>query len=284
MIELIYVGGYGRSGSTLLDAMLSEASGAFSGGELSQVFDWADSARPCGCGVALADCAFWKPVLQELADATGFNVKTMSSVSRAAEMSGKQQPAWLLLWTELFGALGRRGILRVIDSSKSTGGSRRALMLAELPNVDVRLFIHLQRSLGGVVYSRRRGNNKHLEFGMQSAHTLPQSLKALLGWVRANVAASREAQEYSSTALTYEGLVADPRAEVDNLLCLAGWNEPVGQQAMGQHTVAGNRMRRTTWNGVVSADREWEQELPRAWKILARATQRGIHRLGYLGR
>lgn len=284
MIELMYVGGYGRSGSTLLDAMLSEASGSLSGGELSQVFEWADSARPCGCGLNLGECTFWGPLLEELAESTGYDVRTMASVSRAAEMGGKQRPAWLLLWTELFDALDRRGIRRVIDSSKSTGGSNRALMLADLPNVDVRLFIHLQRNLGGVVHSRRRGNNKHLEFGKRSAHTLPQSLRALLGWVRANVAASREAKSYPSTTLTYEGLVADPRSEVDRLLCLGGWNGPVDRLRIGHHTVAGNRMRRTTWNGVVSADHEWEQELPRGWKVLALATQHGVRSLGYLGR
>src|SRR4051794_1644797 len=58
--------GISRSGSTLLDRLLGEFSGAISLGEVHQI--WARgylSNHLCGCGLAFQDCPFWREVTEQ---------------------------------------------------------------------------------------------------------------------------------------------------------------------------------------------------------------------------
>lgn len=66
--KVIYIAGAGRSGSTLLDAILGEIDDAFSLGEARLL--WKHLLRYekplCSCGEAIDDCPFWKQVLLKL--------------------------------------------------------------------------------------------------------------------------------------------------------------------------------------------------------------------------
>lgn len=66
-VPLVYVLSNGRSGSTLLDLLLGSLDGVWSVGE-AQVLPWEleENRAPCGCGVPVACCEFWGPVLDEL--------------------------------------------------------------------------------------------------------------------------------------------------------------------------------------------------------------------------
>jgi hypothetical protein len=49
-VRVLYIGGWGRSGSTLLDLILGQAPGVFSAGEVREI--WQSGLvenRPCGC-------------------------------------------------------------------------------------------------------------------------------------------------------------------------------------------------------------------------------------------
>ena len=66
---IIYIGGFGRSGSTAIELALEKEFGFFSGGELINA-DRADySSMPCSCGANITNCTFW----------SSFN-KTVSSI------------------------------------------------------------------------------------------------------------------------------------------------------------------------------------------------------------
>src|SRR4051812_48764894 len=61
--KVLYVGGSGRSGTTLLDRMLGQVPGVWSTGELARV--WDNGLRDnelCGCGEPFWECAFWREV------------------------------------------------------------------------------------------------------------------------------------------------------------------------------------------------------------------------------
>lgn len=65
-LSVIFIGGSGRSGSTLLERMLAEVDSVSAIGELRHIWD-AKFARSqlCGCGDAVASCRFWGAVLDE---------------------------------------------------------------------------------------------------------------------------------------------------------------------------------------------------------------------------
>src|SRR6266513_2914097 len=63
-IRVIFILGYTRSGSTLLEQLLSIAPGTVSVGEMAYL--WEQSVRNdsyCGCGSKWATCPFWTSVL-----------------------------------------------------------------------------------------------------------------------------------------------------------------------------------------------------------------------------
>src|SRR5581483_1226755 len=58
--KVLYIGGFGRSGSTLVERILGQLPGFCSAGEV--VFLWQRGLidrQLCGCGVPVPDCEFW---------------------------------------------------------------------------------------------------------------------------------------------------------------------------------------------------------------------------------
>ncbi len=62
-VDVLYIGGCQRSGSTLLDRMLGQTHGHVSAGEVTHLWARGLSANDlCGCGERFADCPFWTEV------------------------------------------------------------------------------------------------------------------------------------------------------------------------------------------------------------------------------
>src|SRR2546423_11254588 len=59
--KILYIAGWGRSGTTLFDNILGQLDGFFSGGELRYVWE----GRLCGCGVLVSECEIWSEVLDD---------------------------------------------------------------------------------------------------------------------------------------------------------------------------------------------------------------------------
>jgi hypothetical protein len=62
--RLLFIGGLGRSGSTIVDLMLGQVPGFVAVGELAYLWGRSD-ADLCGCGRPFADCPFWTAVGEE---------------------------------------------------------------------------------------------------------------------------------------------------------------------------------------------------------------------------
>ena len=64
MVKVLYIAGWGRSGTTLLDNLLGQIEGFTSTGELHNLWQRGlIDGRDCGCGLRLTDCPFWQEVL-----------------------------------------------------------------------------------------------------------------------------------------------------------------------------------------------------------------------------
>ena len=59
--RIVYVAGANRSGTTLLDILLSQHANVVSGGELFRVLHiLEDSAARCSCGELVRECGVWR--------------------------------------------------------------------------------------------------------------------------------------------------------------------------------------------------------------------------------
>jgi Sulfotransferase family len=154
-----YIGGSGRSGSTVLDMMLGGNSHAFSGGQLDELSEWVEGHRFCTCRHVIEECPFWGSLINAGGSSMppSLNVggrvrkviRTLSVMSSDADSNEAQEEemAWRLI-DRVVECTGRRII---IDSSKA------ALRLARLNRNERRnclRLIHLVRDARGYVTSR----------------------------------------------------------------------------------------------------------------------------------
>src|SRR5437868_14942502 len=65
-LKLVYIASSGRSGSTVLELLLGAHSACWTLGEF-HVLPWLlrTNVKPCGCGSAVAQCSFWRPVAED---------------------------------------------------------------------------------------------------------------------------------------------------------------------------------------------------------------------------
>ena len=168
MTRVVYVGGFGRSGSTLLDRVLAQIGGCVAVGELVHLPQRGllDDER-CGCGVAFSACPFWSEVGVAAFGPAGWASVDAEAIRRqqAALDRNRRIPAMVLpRWgrgsaeTEELGAwFGRvyaavadvSGASVVVDSSKHAS---TAFLLRRAPGLDLRV-VHLVRDSRGVAYS-----------------------------------------------------------------------------------------------------------------------------------
>lgn len=283
---VLYVAGWGRSGSTLLDVMLGSLPGVTSTGELRHLWDRGlQQRRRCGCGVAVPDCPHWRAVLARLGgypDPDGeldpasvradqaAAARTRHALRLAAEGHDDGAPGATRLrglQERLFRAIvAETGDPVVVDSSKMPGD---LALLVTTPGIDVHV-VHLVRDPRAVAWSwQRRKLMTDLETPRPiGAHSPTRSS---LQWVTWNLLIERVARRAASrTLVRYEDLVADPAAVLARLARQVGIPPAaVGDLLDGDeyrvavsHTVAGNPSRFATGSVRVRLDDEWRRAQP----------------------
>ncbi len=63
-IKVLYIAGWGRSGSTFLHNIIGEIEGFFSIGEIKNIWNLSMlNNRSCGCGLEFGKCGLWGDIL-----------------------------------------------------------------------------------------------------------------------------------------------------------------------------------------------------------------------------
>lgn len=308
--KVLFIGGLGRSGSTLIEKMLNELPETFAIGETVHL--WERGARDnelCGCGQPFADCEHWAEVGQEafggwneipLSDVIDLRwsedrsrrLPQMFKAHRSGTTSAGQQayldyivPVLVESGRRASRALGRNDLV-LIDSSKHLSA---AALYSLDPRLDVRV-LHLIRDPRGVAYSW----TKQVERPEADGELMPTyDPKRTAGrWVTDNLGFRALAKAGVPTlTLRYEDFLADAAPSLRAVADFAGIEGPVdldfldGNNARLQapmHSVAGNPMRFGTAEVTLRLDDAWRTKLdPKAKRLVTAITGPFLGRFGY---
>lgn len=219
--QLIYIAGYGRSGSTVLGCMLGAIPHALNCGELTYLFDEAMVPdRSCACGVDYHHCPIWGPILAKTKSRRVADEVIRGIDGRAGWQHGSSRPnagQYRVINRQLFTQISAQGYQYVIDSSKTAGHAcHRPAALRTLLGLDVKL-IHLVRSPVAVWQSVRHGSNWAMD-GYR--YRRAARLRAIPGWILANHAARaarRAVGPNNYLLLHFEELVHHPAVAIKRL-------------------------------------------------------------------
>jgi len=304
--RVLYLAGWGRSGSTLAESLLDQVPGFVGVGEIK--FLWERGLREnrrCSCGTPLRSCEFWVTVLQEAFggvpdDATAEELDAASRRFRTRHLPGlllrptSPPEADRMLW--YYEALERlyravttvSGAQVVVDSSKFPS---YLTALLQAPGLDVRV-AHIVRDPRAVAYSwQRHKHDPDAPNGAQMPRMHPGF--TALYWSAWNLATERITRRSGVPYLRfrYEDLVAEPAATLRTITELGG--VPDAAPALGErgellaqrtHQVSGNPMRMRSGSVPLQLDDEWTTEMSPHHRYLTGAVTVPLrHRYGYRG-
>lgn len=247
---VIFISGYGRSGSTVLDMLLSSRlEGVFGAGEIGNLFDELALGSRCECGEKIGECPVWSQVLGPLGGEARLRRASLVT-ARAERLWGRAGPEYVGLWREVLSRLRTAtGCDVLVDSSKVT---RTRFRHAErLRDLGARLIVlHLIRDPEDVVAASRKGSNKAIERGVRTGGSL-FVLRSIVGWLVGNLGTDHLVRRLGAAhrLVRYEQLVD---SEVYRQALIDWVAEQAGVRANGSsgplvergHGVSGNRLRR----------------------------------------
>ena len=278
--RVIFVGGSGRSGTTLVSRVIGQLPGYVAVGEVREIWrERVGQNRLCGCGQPFADCSFWQQVGESAFGG-------WSTVDRAATEALVGRLNWLgayrslrpgsddrLASPELADILRRlydgissaAGGATIVDTSK---GPPYGIALGSVVGLDFRA-IHIIRDSRGIAnswlkeiprpYTARRVLRGHKLSAVSSVRWLVHNSEMELLGTRVPM-----------TRLRYEDFALDPKAVVSRILGELGYPaEPAAfsfldegvAQLRANHTVAGNPNRLDTGRIRVKVDAAWRHDL-----------------------
>jgi len=296
-VPVLYVGGLGRSGSTLLERAVAQLGGLVSVGELVHL--WERGLRDdelCGCGAAFSACDFWERVGKaayggwEKVDIEAV-LALKSSVDRirfTPVLAGGTMPPGFRRRVLRYGDLVRRlyaavlevsGAEMVVDSSKHAS---TAFALNATPGIDLRV-LHVVRDSPAVAYAwTKRVERPESTSGVDYMAAWSPG-RTVLQWTAANALFELLARKGTPThRVRYEDFVRAPLETMRGLLQFL--DRSADESSLGfidgrtlsfgsTHTVAGNPMRFRTGPVEVVTDDAWRQSFPiRRQRLVAAVT------------
>lgn len=277
-IDLVYVAGSMRSGSTLLSEILAQMLDMVAVGELTDVWRALGRDEICSCGARSSRCPLWSAVLLKLQEAYGIGPEDLPKI-HAAERAlaswrnlprviwgyqtapGKKYRASVRRAEDLLWAIAAASNNRtIVESTKHVQG---LLIRRSIP--EVRLGeVHLIRDPRAVVNADLRS----LRSGVSPAEAPPgrDLIRSTLHWVATNMTLGIISHQSRGIMVEYEALTRYPSENQRWLIEQLSPTKP--QPAIGQaggvsgvHMLVGNPGRHRTQPLSVRVDERWRREL-----------------------
>ncbi len=303
-LKVLFITGFGRSGTTIVDNVLGQLDGFFSLGETQFVWDRSlRDNRLCGCGRPFRECEIWSRVCAAELDA--IEPRELDEMVRLRDSLGPLR----LLGRSL---LGRRGVSPaleryidrtrrlyravqrltgsrvLIDSSKSPS---HGYVLAHMPGIELKI-LHMVRNPRAVAHSwqRRKVYDSSGEEPMYMARLSVRKSSTM--WLTWNLVSELLWRRHRGgyQLLRYEDFVDRPQGTVEGVLELLG-EEQAGLPFTGSHTVqlgtnhclAGNPNRFEQGPVEIRRDERWKERMrPLHQLAVAGLTWPLLARYGYL--
>lgn len=279
-IRLVFIAGWGRSGSTLIANLLGSSPDAVNLGELRYLFSRGLQGSKCGCGRPVESCEAWC----EAFDEAGFNPNesdvlhidrcvgaTAIFAQFRALLTGRTKRYRSRNHEEvelLYQIVSARGKGRlVVDASKSIPFLINMMHDARF-EIDI---LHLTRDPRAVAYSWSR-----LTASLESESVeFPQfgPLRSSLYWTIFNIAPLLFRQ-VRYRQLRYEDFVGAPSHTMRSISRDYGlefnrdvWLGDATVDLPVQHTISGNPSRFRKGPITISRDQRWQEDMPRSKRL-----------------
>ena len=286
-MKILYILGGSRTGSTIVDNILNEVDGFFSGGEVRFLWERLLEGRLCGCRRRFEDCPVWSGALGsafgfpdrgridvgEVADWQRDSLRLVRTFQVLRTVAGRKPPSKSLLAfadvsQQLYRALiDVTGARVIVDSSKRASN---AAVLGMLPDFSP-YYLHLVRDPRAVAHSRRRRklNPDRPVPGYMDVSGIFNTSASWLAWNLTSEAVIRRQDPTRVMFLRYEDFAADPLGTTRRIVQLvdeAGGELPfVDERTVrltGNHTVSGNPARYVGGLVPIREDDEWRSQMP----------------------
>ena len=253
MAKLIYIGGYGRSGSTLLEYLLASHPDIVACGEVARHLRNFSRKAACTCGRRVRYCPVWGPFRHKKGNPTQATHEQLS----------------LALLDQVAGTYSV-----MVDSSKTAWGS--ALLPFHLYRQlgEDFLLVHVVRDARGVSWSAMRTQLTHKK-AYRNFHPFLRALQAAVGWTFANLPCEVFGWRHPECYLRirYEDLTSSPREVVDPIFQHVALEAPPSLEARevygNRHQLYGNAMRfRPLSPTSLREDAAWRSEMPKFYRGL----------------
>lgn len=295
-VRVLYIAGYSRSGSTILDSILGQIDGFFSMGELYHV--WSRNIRDntvCGCGTPFRECKVWNDIFDDAFGGmdkvdTREMIRAQNSSTRIRHIPIMSVP-WgrrlLMSRSEqyleqlklLYQAIqARTGSRVIVDSSKVP---LYGYLLNTIPSIDLYV-VHLIRDPRAVSYSWLKKRllpplpDKDDPIYMDRYSVTKSSIT----WNVTNAAVEmfwrRRPKKY--LMLRYEDFVDRPKENLQRIIELVSEQDNfslppfVAERTIEletNHTTSGNPSRFKTGTLQLRPDREWISRMRLRDRVLA---------------
>jgi hypothetical protein len=314
--RVLFVGGLGRSGTTLLERLLGELPGVVSLGEVVHLWERGLlRGERCGCGRPFRECPFWGKVGEiAVGGWDGFDVEGFLELKRSVDrtrfiprLGGATMPRpFRERVTEYAGHYARlyraacevAGAVAAVDSSKHA--SLAFCLRWMVGHIDLRV-LHVVRDSRAVAHSWTRQVRRPEAVAPQDP-AAGGGEEYMARWAPARTSVHWNAQNLAfewlgrrgtpTTVVRYEDFL---RAPADSLGAIAGFaGLDVGGLAFlsgddvelsANHTAAGNPMRFQTGRVRLRRDDSWRTGLgPADRRLVTALTLPLLRRHGYLGR
>ncbi|MBZ9777934.1 sulfotransferase [Psychroflexus sp. CAK8W] len=262
-INLIYLLGAGRSGTTLLATLLNNHDDIETLGEMHQFIEYVDKDKDCSCGEKLTSCSTWN-LSSDLMDS---NIKDERLYCENKEshknipsliFNKKADKRYISIQEHIFSALsGNRKSKWYLDSSKYIA---RYLLLKKSKKLNIK-GIYMVRDPRGVINSFTK-----------KVQTSKRPLSAILYYNMINLFGEVVSRNNRNILkIKYEDLVESPEQVLDEIYKHVFGSSKASvkmpEYFTMPHIVGGNRIK-TKKRIHLSKDTDWQRNIPRARQIM----------------
>jgi hypothetical protein len=306
MLKILYIAGWGRSGTTIVDNIFNSYEPVFSTGELFYLWQRGFlHGRKCGCGTLFTKCAVWRDILraafgdrqpdpQRVVELQHQAVRVRHTLSLVGGSLSAAAEEYLDICGRVYRAIAEvTGATLIVDSSKVPSG---AALLTRMPGVRPYL-LHMVRDPRAVTHSWMRAAPPP-EKRKNAAPIYQRPASSTVHWLVRNALTERVAAAFPQRQrrLRYEDFAASPRTVVEEVLALTGTRtstlagegpflDDVTVRLEPNHTIAGNPSRFRNGETALRLDDRWRSEQQAGPRLTSTALALPLlHRYGYATR